>query len=161
MLPFFVACNPITTFHALAAGVFTHCSAVIIKPHAVQAAAAGDVIDTLLKAEVEISAIRTIVLSRKDVTDYLEAYRGVYPEYERWVTELSSGPAVVMEVRGDDVVNHVRELTGPYNPEIARVLWPSSLRAKLGVDAVRNAVHVTDISNDGPLECKFLFDILE
>lgn len=142
-------------------GVFTHCSAVVIKPHAVAAHAAGPILDALLAAGFEVSALRSIVLSRKDVTDYLEAYRGVYPEYEHWVAELSSGPAIVAEVRGEDVVPAVRELAGPFDPEIARALRPTTLRAKFGDTAVRNALHVTDLERDGPLECKFFFRILE
>jgi nucleoside-diphosphate kinase len=91
----------------------------------------------------------------------LEAYRSVCPEYERWVVELSSGPAVVLEVRGEAVVDRLREIAGPYDPEIARALRPATLRARFGVNAVKNAVHVTDIDVDGPLESKFFFVVLE
>ena len=120
----------------------------------------GEIIDSILKEGLEISAIRSIVLSGKDAVDYLDAYRGVYPEYERWVGELASGPAVVLEVRGDDIVTRSRELAGPHDPAIARALRPETIRAKYGVDATKNAVHVTDLPNDGPLECKFFFRVL-
>lgn len=93
--------------------------------------------------------------------DYLEAYRGVYAEYDKWVAELASGVSIVLEVRGEDAVTTLRELAGPFDPEIGRVLRPDTLRAVHGVDSVKNAVHVTDLTNDGPLETKFFFRVLE
>lgn len=143
------------------AGVYTHCSVCLIKPHAVAERHVGKVWDALLAAGLEVSAARSLVLNASDAIDYLDAYRGVCPEYERWVTELSSGPAVVLEVRGDDVVPDLRALAGPYDPEIARALRPGTLRARFGVNAVKNAVHVTDVEVDGPLESKFFFVVLE
>jgi nucleoside-diphosphate kinase len=144
-----------------ATAVHTHCAVCVIKPHAVAAGQVGAVLEALLTAGLEVSAIRTLLLSARDAGDYLEAYRDVVPEYSRWLAELASGPSVVLEVRSDgDVVGKLRELAGPYVPEVARELRPDSLRAKLGVDAVRNAVHVTDLSNDGPLESKFLFKVV-
>lgn len=102
----------------------------------------------------------SVALSRNDAADYLEPYKTVVPEFERWVKELSSGPCVVVEVRGEGVVPALRELAGPYDPVIAKHLRPSSLRAKYGVDTVKNLCFVTDIERDGPLECKFLFTVV-
>lgn len=141
--------------------MYTHCSVCLIKPHAVAERHVGKIWDALLAAGLEVSAARSLVLGASDAIDYLDAYKGVCPEYERWVTELSSGPAVVLEVRGDDVVNELRSLAGPYDPEIARALRPGTLRARFGVNAVKNAVHVTDVDVDGPLESKFFFVVLE
>jgi len=141
--------------------VYTHCAVCLIKPHAIADRALGKVLDALLEADLEVSAARSIVLAAADAVDYLEAYRSVCPEYERWVVELSSGPAVVLEVRGEAVVDRLREIAGPYDPEIARALRPATLRARFGVNAVKNAVHVTDIDVDGPLESKFFFVVLE
>jgi nucleoside diphosphate kinase len=109
---------------------------------------------------MEISAARSIVLSAEDAKDYLEPYRTVCPEYERWVVELSSGPAIVLEVRGEEIVPALRDLAGPYDPEIAKALRPSTIRARFGINSVKNAVHVTDVDVDGPLESKFMFMVL-
>jgi nucleoside-diphosphate kinase len=140
--------------------VATHCSAVVVKPHAVAAAAAGAVFDALVSAGLEVSAVRSTALTRSDAADFLEVYRTVVPEYERWVRELSSGPCVALEVRGEGAVGAVRDLAGPFDPTVARELRPDTLRARFGVDNVRNGLHVTDIDRDGPLECKFLFTVV-
>ena len=61
---------------------------------------------------------------------------------------------------GRSVVEELRELAGPYDPEIARHLRPQSWRALYGVNKVKNAVHVTDLKEDGPLESEFFFQLL-
>ncbi len=78
----------------------------------------------------------------------------------RWVVELSSGTALALLLTGDSAVERLREAVGPYIPEVARHLRPDTVRAAHGVDAVRNAVHCTDLPLDGPLECKFFFGVL-
>ena len=67
---------------------------------------------------------------------------------------MSNGPTLILEVRGDgDIVNNFRNFVGPYDPEIAQHLEPTTLRAKFGSDRVKNAVHCTDLAEDGVLEC--------
>lgn len=50
------------------------------------------------------------------------------------------------------MVNSLRGLCGPHDPEIARTIRPNTLRAKFGIDRVKNAVHCTDLPEDGVLE---------
>ncbi len=140
--------------------VCTHCAAFIIKPHAVEAGHVGALLHALLAGGFEVSALRSVALSRGDAADLLEVYKGVAAEFERWVSELSSGVCVALEVRGEDVVPRLRELAGPVDVAVARALAPDSLRAKYGVDNVKNAVQVTDVDVDGPLETKFLFSVV-
>ena len=61
---------------------------------------------------------------------------------------------------GANPVEAVRELCGPTDPEIARMLRPSSIRAKYGLNKIQNAVHCTDLEEDGPLEVSYFFTIL-
>ena len=46
----------------------------------------------------------------------------------------------------------VREFCGPMDPEIARHIRPQTIRAMFGVDKISNAVHCTDLPEDGVLE---------
>jgi len=77
------------------------------------------------------------------------------------VTELTSGPCIAMEIRAQDAPRVCRELVGPADPEIARHLRPNTLRALFGKDKVKNAVHCTDLPEDGLLEVEYFFKILE
>lgn len=54
----------------------------------------------------------------------------------------------------------VRAVVGPMDPEIGRVLRPTSLRAQFGSSRILNAVHCTDLEGDGPLEVGYFFDLL-
>ena len=46
----------------------------------------------------------------------------------------------------------VREFCGPMDPEIARHIRPQTIRAMFGLDKISNAVHCTDLPEDGVLE---------
>ena len=140
--------------------VYSQCCALVIKPHVVQAKVAGRVVDAVLRAGLEVSALRSLIMATGDAADYLEPYKSVVPEFSRWVKELTSGPSVLLEVRGDDCCRRLRELCGPYDPVLAQVLRPGTLRARFGIDTMRNAVFCTDIERDGPLESKFLFAVI-
>ena len=62
---------------------------------------------------------------------------------------------------GGEPVEPFRQLCGPADPEVARVLRPNSLRARYGIDKNRNAVHCTDLQEDGTLEVNYFFQILQ
>ena len=55
----------------------------------------------------------------------------------------------------------LRELCGAHDPEIASHLQPDSFRARFGKNKVNNAVHCTDLPEDGPLEVDYFFGILQ
>lgn len=50
--------------------------------------------------------------------------------------------------------------SGPYDPELARLLHPTTLRAQLGENVARNALHCTDLIEDGNLECSYFFQLM-
>jgi nucleoside-diphosphate kinase len=85
------------------------------------------------------------------------------------VDELITGPCIAMEVSAgqvkldpqghsdttdplNNIVAAFRQFVGPFDPEIGRKIRPDSLRALYGEDKVKNAVHCTDLSEDGELE---------
>ena len=120
----------------------------------------ADILSTLygsLGSELTVTAVQSVTFTPSDAADLFEPYRGVTPHYSGWVKELSTGQALLVEVCGPSAVERVREIAGPRDPVIARTLRPSTVRASAGKDAVLNAVHVTDIPEDGPLESKFAF----
>ncbi len=81
------------------------------------------------------------------------------------VRQLASGPCVAMEVsHGTEPaasVQRLRDLVGPADPDLARTVRPHSLRARLGKNKDENAVHCTDLPEDGPLEVEYFFKILQ
>jgi len=141
---------------------FDNCSLVVIKPHAVRSGNAGAIINKILDANFEISAIQMFDLVISEAKNFCEVYKGVLEnqEYSGMVNELASGSCIAIEVRAQNCVNQLRKLCGPYDIEIAKELRPKTIRAIYGVDNVRNAVHCTDLEDDGFLESQFFFDVL-
>jgi nucleoside-diphosphate kinase len=87
-----------------------------------------------------------------------------FPSYTSGLEQLSSAPCLALLVQGGGgggVVSSFREqVAGPLDPKLAKVLRPQSLRALFGEDLVKNGVHCSDLEEDGPAECEYLFNTL-
>ncbi|KAJ3157211.1 Nucleoside diphosphate kinase 7 [Geranomyces variabilis] len=142
--------------------VFENSTLALIRPHAVSAGLVGQILTDITQAGgFEVTDMELFRLEKADAEEFLEIYKGVVPEYHAMLDHLTSGPIVAMEITGKpDIVDSFRNFCGPPDPELARVLYPQSLRAKFGVDKALNAVHATDLAEDGPLEVKYFFKIL-
>lgn len=135
----------------------------IIKPHAVLAGHAGMIIDAVQK-KYKITGAEMFVISRPNAMEFYEIYKGVCAEYTSMVEQLCEEKFIALEVSdpdGENPVDAFRELCGPPDPEIARVLRPDTIRAQFGTDKVKNAVHCTDLAEDGQLEVTYFFDLLQ
>ncbi|KAJ3148653.1 Nucleoside diphosphate kinase 7 [Geranomyces michiganensis] len=141
--------------------VFENSTLALIRPHAVSAGLVGQIYADITQAGFEVTDMELFRLEKADAEEFLEIYKGVVPEYHGMLDHLTSGPVVAMEITGKpDIVDSFRNFCGPADPELARVLYPQSLRAKFGADKVQNAIHATDLAEDGPLEVKYFFKIL-
>jgi nucleoside-diphosphate kinase len=141
---------------------FDSCALCIVRPHAVREGYTGSVLSTLVQAGLDISALQTFSLLRTQAENFYEVYKTVVPsaQYSAMIGELASGICLAIEVRAPDAVDTLRKLCGPVDVEIAKHLRPDTLRAKLGRDNVHNAVHCTDLPEDGVLESQYFFSIL-
>ena len=138
--------------------VFDNCSCLLIRPHAMKSA--GLILQRVIDSGFEISALQMFNVGRDIADEFLEVYKGILPEQPEQVSEMSSGSFIVAEIRQEGVVDKLRKLAGPHDPEIAKVLRPNTLRAEFGIDRVKNAVHVSDLEEDGVLECQYWFNII-
>ena len=142
------------------------CALLVIKPHAVKEGLTGGIVDALLAAQFEIVAMDKSVLVKQEAARFLAAYNGVVDDHTGMVESFLEGPCVAIAcrigmpgMRASAAVSTkaLRSFTGPYDVEIARTLRPASLRARFGRAASLNAVHCTDLPEDGVLECRFFF----
>lgn len=140
---------------------FTNCTCCIIKPHAISEGMLGKILIAIRDACFEISAMQMFNMDRANVEEFYEVYKGVVSEYNDMVTELYSGPCVAIEIQQSNPTKTFREFCGPSDPEIARHLRPETLRAIFGKTKVQNAVHCTDLPEDGLLEVQYFFKILD
>jgi nucleoside-diphosphate kinase len=139
--------------------LFNNCTLCVVRPHAF-VSSGGEIVSRILAEGFEISAMCLWNLDKAGAEEFLEVYKGVLPEYHDMISQACAGACLVMEVRQEDAVNSFRQLVGPHDPEVAKHLRPNTLRAKYGLDRVRNAVHCTDLPEDGLLEVEYFFNIL-
>ncbi|KAM7388668.1 hypothetical protein PAMP_024828 [Pampus punctatissimus] len=150
--------------------IYTDCTCCIIKPHAISEGLTGKILNSISAAGFEISALQMFTVDRANAEEFYEVYKGVVTEYPSMVTELCSGPCMVLEIHGTDAPKSFREFCGPADSlkpevfsqqEIAQHLRPTTLRALYGKDKVKNAIHCTDLPEDGVLEVQYFFKILD
>jgi len=139
--------------------LFNNCTLCVVRPHAF-VSSGGEIVSRILAEGFEISAMCLWHLDKASAEEFLEVYKGVLPEYHDMVSQLCAGACLVLEIRQEDAVNSFRKLVGPHDPEVAKHLRANTLRAQYGLDRVRNAVHCTDLPEDGLLEVEYFFNIL-
>ena len=144
----------------------------VIKPHAIKARQVGPILTSIAKAGYRIRSMELFHLDHTAASEFLEVYEGgAVKNFHLMVEEMCSGPVIAMEIcRSEggnvgevdmDVVSTFRkDVAGPWDVSVAKQLFPDTVRARFGVDNVRNAVHCTDLPTDGASECQFFFDIL-
>ena len=140
----------------------------VIKPHIIKSHKCGDLIDKIMKGDMyEISAIQLFYLDRSTCSDFFSAYNNIITGWKEMMDQLCSGPILAMEVlqkdyvKDNDAVTNFRKLVaGPYDVNIAKELFPLSIRAIFGVNNVQNAIHCTDLSEDGVAEVSYFFQLL-
>ena len=79
--------------------VLDNCTLCLIKPHILREGNTGKVIDMILQAGFEISAMELFNLSRPVVEEFYDVYKGVLPEYLPIIENLSGGPVIALEIR--------------------------------------------------------------
>lgn len=140
---------------------FDNCTLCIIRPHALKAGNAGEIITAVLQGGFELSAAQTVQLQRAEALELFEVYKGVLPYFTELVDTMSAAPCLAMELRGEaGVVERFRELCGPYDVDMAKHLRPQSLRARFGIDNAQNGVHASDLEDDAEMEVRYVFDLL-
>lgn len=63
----------------------------------------GEIIDVILSAGFEVSAMQMILFDHSVAQEFYEAYKFL-PEQKKLIDHLSSGPAIALEVRQDNAV---------------------------------------------------------
>lgn len=139
---------------------FRNCTLCLIRPHILREGGYGKLVSAIQDAGMQISAVEHLHLQREEATELFDVYKGVVPYYLKMIDGMCNGPLLALELLhpADSAVLQFRELCGPHDTDIARHLRPNSLRAVFGKDSARNAVHCTDLEEDGDLECQYIFD---
>jgi len=150
--------------HHQTTATLKECTACVIRPHIIKERKIGQVLKTILGQGFIISAIQMFRLDKETAADFLSVYKGVFPQYVELVDEMSSGSLIALEVKRDsnftgDIVEDFREHAGPWDHSVACELHPQTIRARFGRNNVANAIHCTDLPEDGVIECEYFFKV--
>ncbi|CAH2236306.1 jg10690 [Pararge aegeria aegeria] len=142
-----------------------NCTCCIIKPHVMIDGNVGAILEQIAtSSNFYISAIAMFSVKISNAKEFYEVYKGVLPEYENMCIHLTEGKCIALEVKcNNPSVNCVcefRKLCGPRDPDLSRQLYPDSIRALYGKNIIHNAVHCTDLQEDGELEVEYFFKLL-
>lgn len=137
--------------------VLDNCTLCLIRPRILREARAGEILDAIVTAGFEVSALKLVHLNMNEADELFQIYKGVVRQYHEMLKYMCSSPCLALEIRGDDAVRRFREFCGPFDVQVAKTLRPECLRAKFGRSTIYNALHCTDCPEDGVLECQFMF----
>lgn len=129
----------------------------IIKPDAVKKNAIGEAIGYLERAGLKVVAMKMKHLTKKEAEGFYIVHRE-RPFYGELTEFMSEGPVVLMVLEGEDAIAKNREVMGATDPGKAA---PGTIRAALGTNIERNAVHGSDSPESAAFEIPYFFSALE
>ncbi|HKV71071.1 MAG TPA: nucleoside-diphosphate kinase [Gemmatimonadales bacterium] len=125
----------------------------IIKPDAVAAGNAGNVLAHLEKQGFKVKGARMVRLS----TAQAEAFYAVHkdrPFFRSLVTFMTSGPCIPLALEREGAVTHLRDAIGATDPAEAK---PGTVRKLFAQSKERNAIHASDSPENAAREVGFFF----
>jgi nucleoside-diphosphate kinase len=125
----------------------------IIKPDAVAAGNAGQILAHLEKQGFQVRAARMVRLT----TPQAEAFYVVHrerPFFRSLVTFMTSGPCIPLALEREAAVSHLREVIGATDPAEAKA---GTVRKLFAQSKEKNAIHASDSLENGVREVGFFF----
>ena len=129
----------------------------IIKPDAVKRGLIGEVVKRLEQNQLNIVAMKMIHMTKDQAKGFYAVHRE-RPFFEDLTDFMSSGPAVMMILEGENVIARYRELMGATNYKDAA---EGTIRRDFATDIEKNVVHGSDAPETAAFEMAYYFNNLE
>lgn len=129
----------------------------IIKPDAVSQGKIGEIMARIEAEGLKIKAMKMLRLTKREAQGFYAVHQGK-PFFNPLTDFMSSGPAVVMVLEGEEAISKYRNLMGATNPKDAA---PGTLRSEFATDVEKNAVHGSDALETAAFEIQYFFNELE
>ena len=129
----------------------------IIKPDAVAAGHAGEILSIVEQAGFRIRALRLLHLTQPQAEGFYAVHRekGFFFSLVRFMTE---GPVIVMALEREDAILKLREVMGATNPANAA---EGTIRKRFAASIERNAIHGSDAPETAAFELGYFFSTLD
>ena len=129
----------------------------IVKPDGTSRNLIGKVAGTFEENGLSVVAMKMIRMTRERAEGFY-AEHSERPFFESLTGFMSSGPCVVMVLRGEDAIAKVRKIMGATNPAEAD---EGTIRKLHAENVERNVVHGSDSPQSAEREIGYFFNSLE
>jgi len=129
----------------------------IVKPDGVARGVIGEVIKRLEANRLKIMAMKMVHMTKAQAEGFYAVHRE-RPFFDSLTDFMSSGPAVVMVLEGDDAIARYRELMGATNFKEAA---EGTIRRDFATDIEKNVVHGSDAPETAAFEIGYFFNAFE
>lgn len=128
-------------------------SLIIIKPDGVEKKVVGKIISRFEENGLEIERIRVLHIDKNIALAHYKEHIGK-PYFPKLLKYMTSGPSIVMVIKGEDAIARVRKLMGCTNPQNAE---KGTIRGDFGTDITINVIHGSDSENSAEREINIFF----
>ncbi len=125
----------------------------IIKPDAVAAGQAGEILAMIQQAGFRILGLRMTRLSEAQAQGFYAVHRE-RPFFAGLVKFMTEGPIIVMALEREDAIRKLRDVMGATNPANAA---EGTIRKRFAANIERNCVHGSDAPETAETELRFFF----
>jgi nucleoside-diphosphate kinase len=125
----------------------------IIKPDAVKAKHIGEIIAEFEKQGLKIAAAKLVKLTTAQAEGFYQEHKA-RPFFASLVDFMTSGPVVLMVLKGENAILRNREIMGNTDPAKAA---PGTLRKRFAASIGENAVHGSDSPTSAAREVGYFF----
>ncbi len=129
----------------------------IMKPDAVKAARAGDILARIEKAGYRIVALRMRHLTKAEAEGFYHVHRE-RPFFASLCAFMSSGPCITMVLERENAIAHLREIMGATDPAKAA---PGTIRKDFASSIEANCIHGSDAAETARFEIGYFFPGIE
>lgn len=129
----------------------------IIKPDGVKRGLIGEVVKMLEQNNMDIVAMKMLHMTKKQAEGFY-AVHSERPFFESLTDFMSSGPAVVIILEGENIIARYRELMGATNFKEAA---EGTIRKAFATDIEKNVVHGSDAPETASFEMSYFFNYFE
>ena len=129
----------------------------IIKPDAMKARQAGEILSRLEKAGFDVVALRLRRLTPAEAEGFYHVHRE-RPFFRSLAGFMSSGPCITMVLEGENAIARLREIMGATDPAKAA---PGTIRRDLASSIEANCIHGSDAPETARFEIGYFFPGIE
>jgi nucleoside-diphosphate kinase len=125
----------------------------IIKPDAVSAGQAGEILALIQQAGFKILGLRMQRLTESEAQGFYAVHRE-RPFFAGLVKFMTEGPIIVMALEREDAIKKLREVMGATNPANAA---EGTIRKRFATNIERNCIHGSDAPETAEFELGYFF----